>query len=97
VKRRVKQPKPPSLFRPNLGEALYAQGYYNYGCLRDYDTAVRYFERARQLLPNGSQIPAALAFVTRRQGRWDRSESYFNEAERFDPRNGYLLSQHAGS
>jgi serine/threonine protein kinase/Tfp pilus assembly protein PilF len=83
--------------QPNLGEALYAQGYYHYGCLRDYDTAVRYFERARQLLPNGSQIPAALAFVRRRQGQWDRSEAYFNEAERFDPRNGYLLSQHAGS
>ena len=25
------------------------------------------------------------------------SESYFNEAERLDPRDGYLLSQHAGS
>jgi serine/threonine protein kinase/Flp pilus assembly protein TadD len=83
--------------QPNLGEALYAQGYYNYGCLRDYDTAVRYFERARQFLPNGSYIAAALAFVTRRQGEWDRSEAYFNEAERVDPRNGYLLSQHAGS
>jgi serine/threonine-protein kinase len=33
----------------------------------------------------------------RRQGQWDRSESYFNEAERLDPRNGYLLGQHAGS
>jgi len=39
-----------------IWRGLYAQGYYNYGCLRDYDTAVRYFERARQLLPNGSQI-----------------------------------------
>jgi serine/threonine protein kinase/Tfp pilus assembly protein PilF len=83
--------------QPNLGEALYAKGYYHYACLRDYDTAVRYFERARQLLPNGSQIPAALAYVARRRGEWDRSESYFNEAEQFDPRNGYLLSQHAGS
>jgi len=58
---------------------------------------VRYFEQARQLLPNSSQIPAGLAYVRRRQGQWDRSESYFNEAERLDPRNGYLLSQHAGS
>jgi TolB-like protein len=83
--------------QPNLGEALYAKGYYHYACLRDYDTAVRYFEQARQLLPNSSQIPAALAYVTRRRGQWDRSESYFNEAERLDPRNGWLLSQHAGS
>ena len=52
--------------QPNLGEALYAKGYYHYGCLKDYDTAVRYFERARQLLPNSSQIPEALAYVARR-------------------------------
>ena len=31
----------------------------------------------------------------RRQGQWDQSESYFNEAERLDPRNVYLLTQHA--
>src|SRR5439155_641964 len=28
-------------------------------------------------------------------GLWDRSESYFNEAERLDPRNVNLLTQHA--
>jgi tetratricopeptide (TPR) repeat protein len=81
--------------QPNLGEALMAKGYYHYACLRDYDTAVRYFEQARQRLPNSSQIPESLAYVTRRQGQWDRSESYFNEAERLDPRNATLLTQHA--
>src|SRR6266566_1779376 len=70
--------------QPNLGEALIAKGYYHYACLKDYDTAVRYFEQARQFLPNSSQIPEALAYVTRRRGQWDRSESYFDEAERFD-------------
>src|SRR5213075_1984289 len=30
-----------------------------------------------------------------RRGQWDRSESYFNEAERVDPRNLELLTQHA--
>src|SRR3989440_2364184 len=30
--------------QPNLGEALQAKGYYYYSCLKDYDTAVRYFE-----------------------------------------------------
>ena len=43
--------------QPNLGEALYAMGYYHYSCLKDYDTAVHYFEQARKLLPNSSQIP----------------------------------------
>jgi serine/threonine protein kinase/Tfp pilus assembly protein PilF len=81
--------------QPNLGEAVWAKGYYHYACLKDYDTAVRYFEQARQFLPNSSQIPESLAYVARRRGQWDRSESYFNEAERLDPRNVYLLSQHA--
>jgi serine/threonine protein kinase/Tfp pilus assembly protein PilF len=83
--------------QPNLGEAILAKGYYSYACLRDYDTAVRYFEQARRFLPNSSQIPESLAYVARRRGQWDRSESYFNEAERLDPRNVSLLTQHAQS
>ncbi len=80
---------------PNLGEALLAKGYYHYAFLSDYDTAVRYFEQARQLLPNSSRIPESLAYVARRRGQWDRSELFYQEAERLDPRNVYLLSQHA--
>jgi TolB-like protein/class 3 adenylate cyclase/Tfp pilus assembly protein PilF len=81
--------------QPNLGEAVMTKGYYHYACLKDYDTAVRYFEQARQLLPNSSRIPESLAYVTRRRGQWDKSEAYFNEAERLDPRNVNLISQHA--
>jgi TolB-like protein/class 3 adenylate cyclase/Tfp pilus assembly protein PilF len=83
--------------QPNLGEALHAKGFYYYACLRDYDTAVRYFEQARQLLPNSSRILQSLAFVARRRGQWDRSEAYFNEAERLDPRNVQLPTQQAFS
>src|SRR5437899_1035410 len=83
--------------QPNLGEAIMARGYYYYACLKDYDAAVRYFEQARQSLPNSSQIPESLAYVARRRGQWDRSASYFNEAERLDPRNVSLLTQHAQS
>jgi serine/threonine-protein kinase len=58
---------------------------------------VNYFEQAHRLLPNNSRIPQALAYVERRQGHWERSETYFNEAEQLDPRNVSLLSQHARS
>jgi len=81
--------------QPNLGEAVLAKGCYYYSCLKDYDTAVRYFEQARQLLPNSSRIPESLAYVARKRGQWDRSESYLDEAERLDPRNVFLLTQHA--
>jgi serine/threonine protein kinase/Tfp pilus assembly protein PilF len=81
--------------QPQLGEAVLAKGFYHYACLNNYDVAVRYFEEARQLLPNNSQIPQSLAYVARRRGEWDRSESYFGEAERLDPRNVFLLTGHA--
>jgi serine/threonine protein kinase/Tfp pilus assembly protein PilF len=83
--------------QPNLGEAILARGYYYYACLKDNDAAVRYFEQARQFLPNNSQIPESLAYVARRRGQWEQCELYFNEAERLDPRNASLLTQHAQS
>jgi serine/threonine protein kinase/Tfp pilus assembly protein PilF len=83
--------------QPNLGEAVFANGFYHYACLKDYDIAVKYLEQAYQLLPNNSRIPQALAYVERRRGNWDKSEAYFNEAEKLDPRNVNLLSQHARS
>src|SRR6478609_8169303 len=81
--------------QPNLGEGLVAKGYYDYAYLKDYHSAVRYFEQARPLLPNSSRIPELLAFVARREGRWEQSESFFNQAEQVDPRNVSLLGQHA--
>jgi TolB-like protein/Tfp pilus assembly protein PilF len=79
----------------NLGEAWVAKGYYHYGCVNDFETAVRCYEQARKFLPNSSLIPQSLAFVARDQGQWERSESYFNEAERLDPRSVSLLTRHA--
>jgi TolB-like protein/class 3 adenylate cyclase/Flp pilus assembly protein TadD len=81
--------------QPSLGEAVHAKGYYHYACLKDYDTAVRYFEQARPILPNSSRIPESLAYLERRRGHWDQSESYFNEAERLDPRSVTVLTQHS--
>jgi TolB-like protein/class 3 adenylate cyclase/Tfp pilus assembly protein PilF len=81
--------------QPTLGEAVLAMGFYHYACLKDYDTAVSYFEQARQFLPNSSRIPELLAYVTRRRGQWEQSEVYFSEAQRLDPRNVQLLTQHA--
>ena len=83
--------------QPNLGEAVLAKGFYHYACLKDYGTAVKYLEHAYELLPNNSRIPQALAYVERRRGNWNKSEVSFNEAEKLDPRNVNLLSQHARS
>ncbi len=81
--------------QPNLGEAVSAKAFYHYVFLKDYDTALRYFEQATRLLPSDSRIPEALAFVERRRGRWEQSDAYFNRAERLDPRNVRIIGQHA--
>jgi serine/threonine protein kinase/Flp pilus assembly protein TadD len=81
--------------QPNLGEAVSAKAFYHYVFLKDYDTALRYFEQAARMLPSDSRVPEALAFVERRRGRWEQSEAYFNRAERLDPRNVRIIGQHA--
>jgi TolB-like protein/Tfp pilus assembly protein PilF len=81
--------------QPNLGEACLAKGRYYASILKDDDTAERYFERARQLLPNDSRVFEQLARVAWHRGQQDRSESYYDQAERLDPRNVALLLQRA--
>jgi tetratricopeptide (TPR) repeat protein len=58
---------------------------------------VNYFEQAYRLLPHDSRIPQALAYLERRRGKWEKSDEYFAEAEKLDPRNVNLLSQRARS
>jgi TolB-like protein/Tfp pilus assembly protein PilF len=81
--------------QPNLGEALLAKGRYYASILKDDDTAERYFERARQLLPNDSRVLEQLARVAWHRSQEDKSESYYDQAERLDPRNVALLLQRA--
>ena len=83
--------------QPNLGEALLAKGSYYYACLKEYDTALEYLEQADRVLPHNSRVLQGLAYVERRRGNWEKSEMFFNEAEKLDPRNVNLLSQHARS
>jgi serine/threonine protein kinase/Tfp pilus assembly protein PilF len=83
--------------QPNLGEGLLAKGFYHYACLKDYGTASNYLEQAERFMPHSSRVLQGLAYVERRRGNWDKSEAYFNEAEKLDPRNVNLLSQHARS
>ncbi|MGC2626329.1 MAG: protein kinase, partial [Candidatus Udaeobacter sp.] len=77
--------------QPNSPETLLALGYYQYRVLRDYGTAKTTFGRVSKMLPGSSEVPYALAEVARRQGHWDQSISYFEQALSLDPRNVELL------
>ena len=81
--------------QPNSPETLLAQAYYQYWVLRDYDLAKATFGRARELLPGSSDVPAALALIARRQGHWDESVAYWEQALTLDPRNRELLIEAA--
>src|SRR5439155_7925799 len=56
-----------------------------------YRAAKTTFGRASKLLPSSSDVPFALGQVARREGNWDESIAYFEQALTLDPRNVELL------
>ena len=44
------------------------------------------------MLPGSSEVPEALGLVARREGHWDESVAYFEQALALDPRNVELLT-----
>ena len=80
---------------PNSPETLLAVGYYQYWVLRDYGDAKTTFSRVSKMLPGNSEVPDALGFIARREGRWDQSIAYFEQALALDPRNVELLTDAA--
>jgi tetratricopeptide (TPR) repeat protein len=49
------------------------------------------------MLPGNSEVRQALARITRREGHWDQSVAYFEQALVLDPRNVELLVDAAGT
>jgi len=80
---------------PNSPETLIALGYYQYQVLRDYGLAESTFTLVSETLPGSSEALEALGGVTRREGHWDQSIAYFEQALTLDPRNVELLENGA--
>jgi TolB-like protein/DNA-binding winged helix-turn-helix (wHTH) protein/Tfp pilus assembly protein PilF len=76
---------------PNSPETLLALGYNQYWVLREYELAKTTFGRVSKMLPSSSEVPRALGLISRREGHWDQSIAYFEQALTLDPRNGELL------
>ena len=82
--------------QPDSPETLLALGYYQYWVLRDYGLAKTTFGRVSKMLPGSSEVPIALGLVARREGNWDQSIAYFEQALALDPRNVELLMKRHG-
>jgi TolB-like protein/Flp pilus assembly protein TadD len=80
---------------PNSPETLLALGYYEYRVRRDFELAKATFRRVGKLLPGSSEVPYALALITRREGHWDESIAYFEQALALDSRNAEFLTDAA--
>jgi len=78
--------------RPEMGEGFLAQGYYRYWGLLDFSGGLAYFQQALQRLPNNADVLAAIAYIERRQGKWQESTEHLEQATRLDPLNIGKLS-----
>jgi len=82
---------------PNSPETLLALGHYQYRVLRDYESAKTILLRVSELLPGSSEVRMALGGIFGRQGQWDQSVAYVEQALTLDPRNVELLIKAAGT
>jgi serine/threonine protein kinase/TolB-like protein/Flp pilus assembly protein TadD len=62
-------------------------GYYYYWGRKDYENAFAEFSMAQEGLPSSVEVLTALAFVRRRQGKFDDAALYLEKAIPLDPQN----------
>lgn len=78
---------------PNLPIAKVALGFYHYFGFRDYELALQQFHSALAAEPNNTYTMGAIAFVERRQGKFEDSIRHFKQAIELDPRNPDMYTE----
>lgn len=78
---------------PDLPAAHRALGYYYYWCHGDHEAALAEFAKAAQFLPNDSQLREGIAYIRRRQGRFEEAAREFAVALRLDPQSPVLAAE----
>jgi TolB-like protein/cytochrome c-type biogenesis protein CcmH/NrfG len=76
---------------PDLTEAHIAVGLFHYYGFREYEPALTEFKLALELQPNNALALSFVAFVHRRQGKWDLALDELKKSIELDPRNAYTI------
>ena len=76
---------------PDLAEAHIALGLFYYYGHREYEQALTEFRRAIELQPNNALALSFVAFVHRRQGKWDLTLDELNRSIDLNPRDAYTM------
>jgi TolB-like protein/Tfp pilus assembly protein PilF len=77
---------------PDLAGAHLAVGVFHYYGHREYEQALTEFQRALQLQPNNALALSFVAFVHRRQGKWNLALEELKKSLELDPRDTYTLA-----
>src|SRR5947209_5746627 len=59
--------------------------------VREYEQAVKEFQRAIELQPNNSLAVSFIAFLHRRQGKWDLTLDELKKSIELEPRHPYTI------
>src|ERR1051326_4440773 len=76
---------------PDLAEAHIALGLFYYYGFREYEQALTEFRRAIELQPNNALALSFVAFVHRRQGKWDLTLDELKRSIDLNPRDAYTM------
>jgi TolB-like protein/Tfp pilus assembly protein PilF len=76
---------------PDLAEGHIAVGLFHYYGHRDYEPALKEFQRTLELQPNNALALSFVGFVHRRQAKWDRTLDELKKSIELNPRDAYTM------
>src|SRR5919201_1068889 len=75
---------------PDSPEARFTLAVFHYWGQRDYDPALAELQRTLNLQPNNAKAQQYIAWIHRRQGKWEQSFNEAKLAQELDPRDGQI-------
>jgi TolB-like protein/Tfp pilus assembly protein PilF len=82
---------------PALPDAHFVLGQFYYWADRDYDAALKEFDRAIELQPSSAISRLGRAAIYRRRGEWKRTLAEFQRAAELDPRDPLIPEEIGGA